>query len=130
MDKRFLKLKAIESQLPEQLYLNEPGAKLTFISFGSTKGAILRSRALLLQKGISANFLHLSWLWPFPKKQVKAILDLAPNPVIVEANQQGQLAKLIAQETGVIIDNRINRYDGRPFYAEDILNFITDHFKL
>ena len=67
--------------------------------------------------------LNLSWMWPFPTEQVGKVIKSSANIVVVEGNSQGQLAQLIASQTGFICTNRLNRYDGRPFYTEEIVNF-------
>jgi len=123
MDKRNKKFESMKSEIPNQLYTTQNNSKLTFISFGSTKGPIASARKQLTQQGISTNMLHLSWLWPFPTKQVESILTSSPKTLIIEGNSYGQLANLITQETGIKLNNHLRRYDGRPFYSEDI----TDH---
>jgi 2-oxoglutarate ferredoxin oxidoreductase subunit alpha len=119
MDKRFRKFDAMRSEVPRQYEEREAGAEVTLVSFGSTKGVIRAASTLLKKDGIPTNTLNLSWIWPFPKDQVKDIVG-SGRPIVVEGNKQGQLARLIAQETGMIINDHIRRYDGRPFYAEDI----------
>ena len=119
MDKRFRKFDAMRSEVPRQYEEREAGAEVTLVSFGSTKGVIRAARTLLKKDGIPTNTLNLSWIWPFPKDQVKDIIGNG-RPIVVEGNKQGQLARLIAQETGMMINDYIRRYDGRPFYAEDI----------
>lgn len=124
VNKRNKKMETMAMEIPQQYWQEEPNPEVTFISFGSTKGPILEAREALSQEGHPTSHLNLSWLWPFPKDQVKKVIDTSKNIVVVEGNSQGQLASLIAQETGFIAKNRLNRYDGRPFYPEDIANFV------
>lgn len=124
VNKRNRKLDLMRSEIPKQFWQEQPQANLTFISFGSTKGAIRSARETLIKEGILTNHLNLSWLWPFPRDQAKQVLDNSQNAVVVEGNSEGQLANLIAQETGIIIKNRLNRYDGRPFYPEEIVDYV------
>lgn len=124
VNKRNRKLELMRLEIPKQFWEEEPQTVLTFISFGSTKGAIKAAREILINENIATNHLNLSWLWPFPMEQVKQVLDNSQNVVVVEGNSEGQLANLIAQETGIIIKNRLNRYDGRPFYPEEIVNYV------
>lgn len=125
VNKRNKKLDEIKLEIPQQYWQEEPNAKLTFISFGSTKGPITEARERLSSDDFPTNHLNLSWLWPFPKDQVMKAIN-SPNIVVVEANSLGQLADLIAQETGYIAKNNLNRYDGRPFYPEDLINFAKE----
>lgn len=125
-DKRFKKLVKMALEIPPQFWDGEPGSKITFISFGSTKGPLCQARNLLKTEGIPTNMLNLSWLTPFPQKQVEEAIKSSQNIVVVEENSQGQLASLITQETGIKIKNRLNRYDGRPFYPEEIVDFVKN----
>ena len=110
-------------EIPQQFWEVEPNSQITFISFGSTKGQIKEAKPKLKKENIPINMLNLSWLWPFPKEQVRQAIKSSQNVIVVEGNSQGQLADLITQETGIIIKNRLNRYDGRPFYVEDIVDY-------
>jgi pyruvate/2-oxoacid:ferredoxin oxidoreductase alpha subunit len=56
---------------------------------------------------------------PFPEKQFKEALQGAEEVVVVEANRMGQAADIIKKYTQV--DKNILKYDGRPFYEEEIL---------
>ena len=124
VNKRNKKLEEMSLEIPEQYWQAEPNAKITFLSFGSTKGPILEARENLSAEGTPTNHLNLSWIWPFPQNQVKKIIEAGTEIVIVEGNSHGQLADVIAQETGFMSKHNIRRFDGRPFYPEDIVNFI------
>ena len=124
VNKRNRKLDLMRSEIPKQFWEEEPQAALTLISFGSTKGAIRSAREILIKEGILTNHLNLSWLWPFPKDQVQKIVSSYPNIVIIEGNSEGQLASLITEQTGFIIKNKLNRYDGKPFYPEEIVDYV------
>jgi len=100
-------------------------AMLTFVSFGSTKGAVLTAmEALNRQRKNQANFLHFYRPWPFPQEAVK-ILSQAKRLVAVENNFTGQLAKLISRETGIGVDQKILKDDGRPFFEGEIVSSLN-----
>ena len=126
VDKRFKKFELAKKEVQPQFWEEEPEAFLTFISFGSTKGPIRQAREELKRQRVATNMLNLSWLWPFPTDQVKKAVENSKNAVVVEGNYQGQLASLITQETGIIVKNRLNRYDGRPFYPEEIVDYVKN----
>jgi len=46
--------------------------------------------------------------------------------VVVEGNSMNQLAKLIRQETGIDVYHKRTKYDGRPFYPEEIVAYAHD----
>jgi 2-oxoglutarate ferredoxin oxidoreductase subunit alpha len=58
---------------------------------------------------------------PFPADEVKGILKSAKRVMIVECNYSGQLRKIIAQETGVVIPQLIAKYTGRPVLCDELL---------
>jgi len=46
--------------------------------------------------------------------------------LIIEGNFTGQLSKLITMETGFKINHSLFKYDGEPFYTEQITNKVRD----
>jgi pyruvate/2-oxoacid:ferredoxin oxidoreductase alpha subunit len=65
-------------------------------------------------------FVQVLYLEPFPEKIKKEIEG--KNIILVENSATGQLAKLIAEKTGIFINerNKILRYDGRPFLHDEL----------
>lgn len=91
------------------------------VSFGSTKGAVID--ALPELKGFS--YLHMIYLEPFP--DILEILKKAKRIFVIEGNATGQLADLITRNTSLVVkkEERILRYDGRPF----TIDFIKEEIK-
>lgn len=100
-------------------------AKTTIVSWGSTKGSILQ--ALLNLPDV--NFVQLAWLNPFPTDALKKILSKTQNILCIEGNYTGQLSGLIREKTGIEITNKLLKYDGRPFYPEEIIDKINSIVK-
>jgi 2-oxoglutarate/2-oxoacid ferredoxin oxidoreductase subunit alpha len=122
MDKRAEKFEAMKTEIPKQFY-EDGGGELTLVSFGSTRGVLQAAKALLEQEDIKVNLLNLSWIMPFPKKQVEEVLGKGKFAV-VEGNSTGQLGQIITMETGIKIENKLLKYDGRPFYPHEIVKFV------
>jgi 2-oxoglutarate/2-oxoacid ferredoxin oxidoreductase subunit alpha len=122
-DKRMKKFDSINKMIPLQYYDGSDNPDITFISFGSTVNPIRQALPALRAEGIDAAVLNLSWLWPFPVDQVREAISKSKNPMIVEGNSLHQLAKLIAQETGINVYHKRTKYDGRPFYPHEIINY-------
>ncbi|KKS24506.1 MAG: 2-oxoacid oxidoreductase, gamma-alpha subunit, partial [Microgenomates group bacterium GW2011_GWC1_41_8] len=40
-------------------------------------------------------------------------------------NSQAQFGQLIRQETGIKIEKRLLKYDGRPIYPEEVVEFLS-----
>lgn len=116
VDKRNRKFKSLEKEIIEQQVFGR--GELGIISWGSNKGPILQ--ALKEQNGVS--FLHLNWLWPFPRKVVENFVRNHKKIFTLECNSLGQLNSLIREQTGIQIERQILKYDGRPFYPEEIKN--------
>ena len=126
MDKRFNKLKLLESELPEPKLYGPKVADLTIVGWGSVKGAGLDALEELKDK-LQVNFLHISYVWPFPAKRVGAVLARAKKVLLVENNKTGQLGDLIREQTGFEIKNKFLKYDGRPFFREEVVKEIKKY---
>jgi 2-oxoglutarate ferredoxin oxidoreductase subunit alpha len=121
MDKRQQKLKTFLTKMPLPLVYGQAKAKKTVVIWGSTKGVVLDAYIDLPQK-IKKNLkiLQLQYLWPFPKDFMTKILQASKDVLLIENNQTGQLGQLIRQETGLEIKKKFLKYDGRPFFREEI----------
>jgi len=126
MDKRFKKLEQMMAEAPEPQLYGPRNADLTVVAWGSVKGAVIDALREIGDK-YSVNFLHLTYIWPFPAKRVKKVLESAKNVLLVENNKTGQLADLIRQETGFELKNRFLKYDGRPFFREEVIKEIKKY---
>ncbi len=121
VDKRFKKIKAIMAD-PDRLkpqLIGPDKAKLTLVSWGSNKTTILQA----LKELPEVNFIHFPWVWPFPAAEFLQLCANSQKVVTVEGNSQGQLNRLIRQETGMAIKDQLLKYDGRPIFPEEIINY-------
>jgi len=89
-------------------------SKNLIVAWGSTSGAIFDSI-----KNLDCGFLQILYIEPFPelKKELQG-----KNIILIENNSTGPLADLIAEKTGIFIEdkNKILRYDGRPFLCDEL----------
>ena len=83
--------------------------------WGSNKGVCLEAARMLGLRAVQV--LALS---PFPKRRLIEALQGVEKLLAVECNAAGQLADLAACY-GIKVDDRILKYDGRPFSLEDLL---------
>lgn len=97
-------------------------AATTLVTWGSTYYPAKEALPLLEAKGIQANLINFSDLFPMPIEGVVELLKNCKNIIAIEANYSSQLVRLIRAETGFDIKTTINRYDGDPFSGEDICN--------
>ena len=123
MHKRMGKLPLIAKAIPEdqQFFLHGPAdADLTIVGWGSTKGTILDAMKELEERGRKINFLQCRLMRPFPATKVEAILGRAKKLALVEENYSGQLGAVVREQTGVLIETRILKFDGRPFSQDEL----------
>ncbi|MGD9297264.1 MAG: 2-oxoacid:acceptor oxidoreductase subunit alpha [Chromatiales bacterium] len=123
MEKRARKLLQAAQDIPAnekwQLY-GDREATLTIITWGSNKGAVLEALAMLEEEGIRARAIQLRLLWPFPAKELEAILSTAAPLIAVECNCSGQMQSLIKSQTGRACEHLILKYSGRPISGESL----------
>jgi 2-oxoglutarate ferredoxin oxidoreductase subunit alpha len=128
MEKRMGKLRLAQKAIPleQQYFLHGPAdADLTVLGWGSTKGTILDALKVLEAQGKKINFLQCRLMRPFPAQGIGDILRKAKRIVSIEENYSGQLAQLVQEQTGVMIDQRINKFDGRPFSEDEVVNALA-----
>jgi 2-oxoglutarate ferredoxin oxidoreductase subunit alpha len=121
VQKRLRKFTGLNKEISPMQVFGSPDADITLIGWGSTYGPVKEVVTRMQEQGKSINMLHLNELWPFPAQSVANIIDKASRCYVVENNATGQLARLIRQETGKNMDNRILKFDGRPFSPERII---------
>ena len=124
MGKLALLLKAIPADQRCKLW-GPADADLTVVGWGSTKGTIQDAMAVLAEQGKRVNYLQVRLMKPFPVDDVTAALKKAKQLVLVEENYSGQLGSLIREHTGVKIDQRILKYDGRPFSEDELVRELS-----
>jgi 2-oxoglutarate/2-oxoacid ferredoxin oxidoreductase subunit alpha len=126
IEKRKRKMNSYQSSLPNQIIYGPEIADITLVGWGSTKNPAKEAlRRLSLEKyNKTVNYLHFTHVWPFPEDFAKKILSGSAKIMLLEGNSTAQLGSLIREYTGIDIQNKYLRYDGRPFYPEDIINKI------
>ena len=122
MEKRFQKLLSIQKEKLIPKFYGDKDAEITIVSWGSTKGPVLEAMKYLNKDGFKVNFLHFIYLNPFDVDSVTELLKSCRDTIILEGNYTGQLRDIIREKTGFQIKNTYFKYDGRPFYFEDIYN--------
>jgi len=128
MNKRQRKMAALKKEMKLPKIFGPKNADISFVSWGSNKGPILdalESADYKIGKGKqSANYIHFTHIYPLPLG-VKKILKQANRLILVECNQSAQFGKLLAQEFGIKIKEKILKYDSRPFWPEEITQYFN-----
>jgi 2-oxoglutarate ferredoxin oxidoreductase subunit alpha len=90
--------------------------KTALLCWGSNKGVCIETAQKLGMKAIQVLVLS-----PFPAKAMASAVEGVERIISVECNATGQMATLL-QQYGYRIDDRILKYDGRPFSLEELEN--------
>jgi len=67
------------------------------------------------------NYVHVTWMNPLPVGFLTTILSKAKHVIDIECNYTGQLADLIREKTGINIEDKYLKVDGRVIYPEEIV---------
>ncbi|MCS7243750.1 MAG: 2-oxoacid:acceptor oxidoreductase subunit alpha [Candidatus Calescibacterium sp.] len=131
-DKRMRKMNTIIKELDVSLKYRMYGpenADYTLIGWGSVKGPILDTLEEL-NKYYKVNFLQIILLKPFPSEEILSLIKNSKMLIGIEMNYSGQLCNLIRKETGIKINKRILKWNGRSFSREEIFKGVIDAINL
>ena len=132
MQKRMRKLQLAAELIPDEKKVNFFGPKqadVTLVGWGSTKGPILDGMQDLEADAIRCNFLQIRYMSPFPTELVTKYLSSAKRKVLVENNYSGQLGALIREHTGIAMDYKILKYNGRAFSQNEVYEGVKEAIK-
>jgi 2-oxoglutarate ferredoxin oxidoreductase subunit alpha len=128
-EKRMKKLETAKKdeliKLPE--LIGEENAEITFICWGSTRGAVAEAVEKLKEKGINANAYAFEYLWPL-KDEIKKLLK-NKKLIDVEENITAQFAKLLKREFGIKFKGYILHYTGEPITSDEIIKGSLKYIK-
>jgi 2-oxoglutarate ferredoxin oxidoreductase subunit alpha len=122
-EKRMRKLETADREILEKERVNffgDENAPITIVSWGSPKGAILEAMEKLRKDGFRMNFLQVRIPHPLPGKYIEKILGNASKKIDVEGNYSGQLAGIIREKTGILMDYFILKWNGRPMSVDEV----------
>ncbi len=109
-----------------KIYQDLQKAEIVFVSWGSNKGAVLEAQKLLLKKGILTALIHFSYLYPLAKEKITSFFVPGKRYILVENNSWGQFGKLLLQEVGIELNEKILKYNGRPIWPEEIVDYVVN----
>ena len=116
-DKRLLKHSSMTKEMEEYesvKVFGESRSKTAMLCWGSNKGVCKEAAERLKIRAVQVLVLS-----PFPTARLKAALEGVERLIAVECNSTGQLARL-AGFYGFNTQERILKYDGRPFSLSDL----------
>lgn len=119
-EKRQRKLSTLSEEIPEPKLYGPKDPRITFVGWGSTKNVVLDA----IELGNSINYLHYEFILPFKGEILKQLVEEGRRLVLIENNQSGELGSYIKEQTGYEFNEKLLKYDGRPFFLEDILDYL------
>ncbi len=142
-EKRMKKAELIEKNLPEpEIFGIKKNADISFIGWGRSKNVMLNVIAACGESGpsgragIKVNYLHYSYLFPLKTKVAEKFFKENKNVNLIEGNYNGQLGRMLeaalggrvaggsGKTDGKLFKNRMLKYDGRPFFVEEVEEFV------
>lgn len=129
LDKRMRKAEALKQSLPDAELFGDPKPETLIVGWGSTKTVVLDAMKNAELKEKKIGYLHYTYLWPLKTERFTELASNAKRVILVEGTHQGQLGMLLRQETGVAITQKILKYDGRPFFYDELVELISKHLK-
>ena len=121
MDKRMRKLEGSRGDLKLPERVGPTAAPVTLVSWGSTHGAVREAMAALKRERIEVASIEFIDIYPLPADKLREMLSKERYTIMVEGNQTGQLERLVRAETGWSPNDRLLKYDGEPFWPEEIV---------
>lgn len=120
MEKRMGKLELLKEDLLEPEYFGVEKPEILLLGWGSTYGALKEAVDMLNKENVSVGALSFGDIYPLPKQLLNKYSKEAKYVVNIEQNYTGQLGKLITQETGILMDKSILKYDGKQITPVEI----------
>jgi 2-oxoglutarate ferredoxin oxidoreductase subunit alpha len=130
MIKRMTKLHALKEKLPEPELIGCEEPEILLVGWGSTKTAVEDALRDPQFKDKKIGYLHFSYLWPLKTERFGFLARKAKQVILIEGNCQGQLGMLLRQECGIAVSYRILKFDGRPFFVDELVERLQSHLAM
>ncbi|MGR3176982.1 MAG: 2-oxoacid:acceptor oxidoreductase subunit alpha, partial [Candidatus Anammoxibacter sp.] len=128
-DKLLKKKKLIESEISLPYISNDKLEDNIVVGWGSTFGVINDAVQILTGKGFLVTHVHFHEVYPLPCDFINQSLKNRKKILCVENNATGQFANLLKLEANISVDDNILKYDGRPFYLDEIVSELESRLK-
>jgi 2-oxoglutarate ferredoxin oxidoreductase subunit alpha len=126
MEKRMRKLQGAVADLRGPEVVGPRDAPVTLAYWGSTQGAAREAMARLAKEGMLVNAVEFADIFPLDPARTLAPLAKAKHVIFIEGNYTGQFSRLVRAETGFAAPSHLRKFDGEPFWPEDIIAKVRD----
>lgn len=103
-----------------QVFGEIESSETVFVSWGSNKGPIREAQKILSRQNRATTYLHFTHLYPLEKSLIESYFPKGKRYILIENNSHAQFGRLLRMETGIDIEDKMLKYDGRPFWPEEI----------
>lgn len=115
------KLPLLLKDLPKPKIYGSKEADITLVCWGSQLLPALDAIKQLEKGGIKVNIIHFSVVFPLDEKEINKLFSKCKKTIMVENNSTAQFAGILREHTGFVPDFYLLRFDGRPFFPENIV---------
>ncbi len=122
----FKKLPLIRDEISPPYFYGETQPDIVLTGWGSTYG-VIKEATDILSNDFRIAMLHFTGIYPFAdvsKLNYLKILKSCKLSICIENNATGQFARLMRAETGYQFSKSINKFDGRPFSIDELVEQI------
>jgi len=124
--RRLGKLEQIRKELPEpEIFGKKEGADISFVGFGSSRMVVEDIINEMKKDSVNVNYLHYEYLWPLKTEKLKEFFKNNKNVHLIEGNYTAQFGKMLENESGLKFKDKLLKYNGRPFYIEELKTYIS-----
>ncbi len=113
------KLKLIKNEELTKPSLYGDG-EIAIAVWGSQLLPALDAQKMLEKEGIKVAIIHFKWLYPLFKENISPLWEKFKHIIMFENNSTAQFSRLLRGETALFPDVRVLKYNGRPFFPEQI----------
>lgn len=131
MDVYLKKIKSEDPRIEGNLFfeppkiIGDPDADVMFVSWGGMKGIIIEAQKMLLKEhNLKTGYIHFTHVYPMDEELVKEFFKEDKRYILIENNSQAQFGQLLRMQTGITLNEKLLKYDGRQFWPEEIVEYI------
>lgn len=125
VDKRAKKQKLLEKEIPLPKIYGKKDAPISIICWGSQMLPAVDALPMLEAKGIHANVVHFSYVYPLPKK-IRAALRSAKHTISIENNSTAQFTGMLREYLSFRPNVIALKYDGKQFFPEEVAKVVEE----
>ena len=111
-------------------YYGDKLADTVFVTWGGVKGIVQEAQKILSREhNKNVGLLHFNHVYPLDEELIKSFFKDNVRYILVENNSHAQFGQLLRMQTGVNLNEKVLKYDGRPFWPEELVKYVNGESK-